>query len=193
MKNSIKLRTLVSLSFMIFLLPFLQTCSDSKLEKLPIHKVETVEITQLENGKVINSPTAETEVIKNNKQRDQEFTEAKKKSTLNFYELIFQVFGEIKLKSILDDKTFYPLFGFLLILLNSAVILIFTFINNYRLTFKLGILNFGILILSTFGLIITEIVENINQFKIGYYLFAINSIFIIMISKKQLKKQRNYS
>jgi len=92
--------------------------------------------------------------------------------------LIYKTIGEKELKeynkSTLEDKTFYPLFGFLLILINSILLLIFTFINKYNLTYKFGVLNIGILILSTLSLIFSEIVEDINQFKIGYYLFTLN-------------------
>ena len=191
MKTSIKLKTLVSFSFLIFLFPFLQTCSDKKLEELPIRKIEVNEVNKSKNVKTLNFSSNITETLKNNERRNKEFEEVKKESTLNFYELLYLTFGETNLKSMFGDKTFYPLLGFLLILLNSILILSFSFLDNFKLTYKLGVLNFGILILSTLGLIITEIVENFNQIKIGYYLFALNSIFILLIAKR-LSEQRNY-
>jgi len=197
MKNSIKLKTLVSFSFIIFFFPFLQTCSDNNLMEFPIHKVEAVESPQIDNIGISNTSLSQTVIPKNNKKQEKDLSQIKKENTVNFYELLNRTFGNKSLneynQSTFEDKTLYPLLGFLLIFINSILLLFFTFFNKYKLTFMLGTLNFVLLILATIGLIISEIVEDINQLKIGYYLFALNSIFIILITKNELKKQRNYS
>ena len=196
MKNSIKLKTLVSFSFVIFFFPFLQTCSDKNLMEFPIHKVEAVESLEIDSvNKPDNSPHTQTEILEINNEKDVSLS--KKENTVNFYELLNRFFEKTSLrdfsKSTFEDKTFYPLFGFILIFVNSILLLIFTYFNKYKLTFKLGSLNLVLLILSTVGLILTGIVEDINQLKIGYYLFAGNSIFIILGTKNKLNRQRNYS
>lgn len=196
MRTSIKLKTLVSFSFMIFFFPFLQTCSDRTLEKYFFLEVVTSESSQNDSIGKSNTSYTQTEIIESDNKIDI-ISKSKKENTYNYYELLSGTFGNSSLsdynKSTFEDKTFYPLFGLLLIFINSILILIFTFFNQYKLTFRFGILNFSLLILATIGLILTKIVIDINQFKIGYYLFLLNSIFIILIAKKIIKKQRNYS
>jgi len=204
MKKSITLKVLVSFSFMIFFLPFLQTCSDKDLDSFPMRKAEVVDanetIEALKNNDIGNTKEykpSQTEILKENRARKENLIQSKKENTVNFYEFINKYFGGTKFKeydvTILGDKTFYPFFGFVLIFLNSILLLILTFINKYKLIYRLGILNLMLLIFSTSGLILLEIIEEINQIKIGYYLFALNSIFIILIAKKDLKMERNYS
>lgn len=194
MKNLIKLRMLVSLSFAIFLFPFLQTCSDNRLREFAVQRVEIVETSQIDSTKGLNPTFSQNEIIVDNKIHKKDISKNKKEYTVNFYQLINRTFGDIKLneydKSTFSDKTFYPFFGFLLIFINSVLILIFTFFRKYKITFKLSILNITFFILSTLGLIFLEIVEEISQLRIGYYLFALNTIFIILTSKKEMKNQK---
>jgi hypothetical protein len=192
MKNSIKLKTLVSLSFILFTLPFLRTCSDKTIEKFTI-EMTPAEIALDSTSTLKNTPKIQAEILKSKKERENKIIESKKENTFNFYQILKNTFGEIDLKefkqkSILTDKTFYPIFGFFLIFIISIILLISAFIKQHNLTYRLGIINLLLLIFSTIGLYVSEIVENINQFKIGYYLFAINSILIIVVSKKELGK-----
>ena len=197
MKNSIKLKTLVSFTFVIFFFPLLQTCSDKSLENSPIHKVEANKSIEIDSTEILNPLPSQTEIIVDNENRKKDFIFIKREYTVNFYQLLSRTFGDINLneynKSTFEDKTLYPLLSFLLIFINSILILISTFINKYNITFKLSILNITLFILSTLGLILSEIVEDMNQFKIGYYLLGLNIIFIIIVTKKELKNQKNYS
>lgn len=191
MINSIKLKTLVSLSFLIFILPFLRTCFDNVIEHSTFVFVSEEVILDPTN-RLNKTPKIQEEILESNTNREQKIIEIKKESTFNFYQLLIVSFGDYDFKngmqqSFLSDKTFSPFFCFLLVFINSFFILISAFINKSNLTFRLGILNFSLLLFSTIALYISEIVENINQFKIGYYLFAINLILIIMVSKKELK------
>ena len=197
MKNTIRLKSLVTITFLIFLLPFLRTCSDKNISSNIKIETEAVidDSTKVEEKKVL------TEIIEveKSKNRNDLIAKEKTKYTENFYSLIYKSFGKTKLndydKSTLEDKTFYPLFGLLIIFFVSILNLIFTLRGKYKITFVLGILNLILLILATFGLIFSEIVENLNQIKIGYYLFALNIILIIRIAKNENinKKERNYS
>lgn len=169
-------------------MPFLRTCSDKSIERYT-PEVVTSEI-KVDETKTLSN---EVEIQNLQNKREENIIENKKDNTFNFYKLINYtlVQKESKFylnKSILQDKTFFPLFGFLLILIVSVLLLIFSFAKKYKLIYVFGILNFILLFLSTLTLIISGIVENINQFKIGYYLFALNSILIILTAKKDLKK-----
>lgn len=195
MKNLIRLKSLVIITFLIFLLPFLRTCSDVKISSSVKVEAEAVIIdsAQLEEKNVPN----EIVEVENNENRNEIISKQKTEYTENFYTLIYKSFGKTKLneydKSTLEDKTFYPLFGFLIIFFVSIINLIFTLLGKHKITFVLGIMSIILLILATFGLVYSEIVENLNQIKIGYYLFTLNLILIVIIAKKESKKERNYS
>ena len=195
MKNLIRLKSLVIITFLIFLLPFLRTCSDVKISSSVKVEAEAVIIdsAQLEEKNVPN----EIVEVENNENRNEIISKQKTEYTENFYTLIYKSFGKTKLneydKSTLEDKTFYPLFGFLIIFFVSIINLIFTLLGKHKITFVLGIMSIILLILATFGLLYSEIVENLNQIKIGYYLFTLNLILIVIIAKKESKKERNYS
>jgi hypothetical protein len=195
MKNSIRLKSLVTITFLIFLMPFLRTCSDKNISSGIKFEAEAVivDTLQVEEKKVPNKIVE----VENNENRNEIIAKQKMEYTENFYTLIYKSFGKTKLKeydkSTLTDKTFYPLFGFLIIFFVSILNLIFTFLGKYKITFVLGIMNIVLLILATLGLVYSEIVENLNQIKIGYYLFALNLILIVIIAKKESKKEKNYS
>ena len=197
MKNAITLKSLVTITFLIFLLPFLRTCSDKNISSGLKVEVEaeavTIDSVKIEDKKVRNEIVG----VVNNENRNEIIAKQKTEYTENFYSLIYKSFGKTKLneydKSTLEDKTFYPLFGFLIILFVSILNLIFTFLCKYKITFVLGIMNIILLIFVTVGLVYSEIVENLNQIKIGYYLFAVNSILIVFIAKNESEKERNYS
>ncbi|KQT17384.1 hypothetical protein ASG31_08205 [Chryseobacterium sp. Leaf404] len=179
MKNSLKLKALASFTFLIFFLPFLRTCSDQSIKSFP-----RLEATEL----VDKSIDVDYEEQKLNQKKEEILEESKKDFTFNFYELLFTTLEEKKLQeydsSTFKDISFYPLFCYLLIFVNSIIILIITFIEKYRLTYKLGIFNLVLLICSVVALILSEVVEDINQFKIGYYLLILNSIILILTARK---------
>lgn len=195
MKNTIRLKSLVTITFLIFLLPFLRTCSDKNISSNI--KVEAEAVIE-DDGQVVEKKVPSKIIeLENNKNRNEIIAKQKVEYTENFYSLIYKSFGKTKLneydKSTLEDKTFYPLFGFLIIFFISILNFVFTFRGKYKMTFALGIVNIILLILATFGLVYSEIVENLNQIKIGYYLLALNLILIIAISKNESRKERNYS
>jgi hypothetical protein len=179
MKNSLKLKALASFTFLIFLLPFLRTCSDQSIKSFS--KFEATEL--IDNS--IKDNYGERRI---NQEKEEILKESKKDFTFNFYELLFATLKEKKLQeynsSLLKDISFYPVFCYLLIFINSFIILIITFIVKYKLTYKLGILNLVLLICSVVGLILSEVVEDIKQFKIGYYLLILNSIILILTARK---------
>lgn len=195
MKNSTRLKSLVTITFLIFFLPFLRTCSDKDISSGIRVKAEAV----FEDSAQINENDVSNEIvqIESKKKRNEFIVNQKKECTENFYSLIYNRFGKTKLheydKSTLEDKIFYPFFGFLIIFFFSLLNLIFTFLGKYKITFVLGIMNIIILILATLGLIIFEIIENLNQIKIGYYLLALNLILIVTIAKSESKKEKDYN
>lgn len=179
MKNKISLKTLVVVSFLIFTLPFLRTCSNSSIESLV--KIEHNEAASQIEVKTTNNEDARQQYEKN---RD----EVKSENTITFYQLI-GITLEITKEDFVDnkiftDKTSYPTLGFLLLFVISILLLFFTLINKFKVSSIIATANILVFIISTFALFITEIVENIEQFRIGYYLFFLNSILILILLRR---------
>lgn len=181
MKTIFTLRTLTVFSFVIFFLPFMRTCSDEDLMKM---ERQAVEVDQ--DGNEINSPTPNTA---NDEKYKEELSQKKKNATFNFYSISTLVFQELNFDNI-QDKSDLAKIGFTVILFTSVLILFFSFTNKFKITSLLGIANLLILFCATLFLYLSEIIENLNQIKIGYYLFVLNSILIIYFSIKLIKQQR---
>lgn len=198
MKNKITLRSLISLSFLLFFLPFLKTCSDKGF-----HKVETVEILDVDSANTIINKNdtilavttpIETEPELSQKEENNAELITKKSedaSIVNFYELLMMTFGEEGLDNIiLSDKTFYPLLGFLLVLISTIIMLVLSFFNKIKTVLILSVINLILLMISAILLYFCGVIESISQLRIGYYLIFFNYIFIIIISRKTLKGNR---
>ena len=121
MENTLKLKSLVIITFFIFLLPFLRTCSDKNIPKYIIEEPEALVGTE-----TIVKDSAKNEEIKNEAYKNETIAKQEAEFTENFYSLIYKTFGKTKLKdydkSILEDKAFYPLFGFLIILIWISIV-----------------------------------------------------------------------
>lgn len=180
MKNILTLRTLAVFSFVIFFLPFVQMCSDNDLKKLERQEVEVDQ-----NGnEIISNPTS-----LNDKNSQESLSIRKENATQNFYFVSTLMLDEIdQLKNI--NITDFPVLGLTLILFSSVLILFLTFRNKFKTTSYLSISNLLILFCSTLILLLNEIIEDLNQIKIGYYLFVLNSILIIYFSNKLIQQRR---
>lgn len=170
MKNTFTLRSLAVFSFVIFFLPFMRTCSDDSLE----YSLERQEVNHSGEpvGKIITK-----------KENKLAIAEKAKEYTFDFYTLSIISLDDFKLNNF-SDKTFWAFLGFTIILIFSILILSFSFKNKIKTVHWLSITNLIILLISTLILCFTEVIEKINQIKIGYYLFVINSILIAYLSKK---------
>jgi len=193
MKKIVSLRTLVCFSFVIFCLPFLRTCSDEGVSFLTKETIMMVEPDSHADSDA--EIKRQARILEEEKFREELIAEKKKESTYNFYEMLHVTFfyGEPDYNiSILKDKTFYPFFGFLLNFIISVLLVPFAFLNKYNICFKLSILNLVLLLLSISGLILTGIVEDWNQIKIGQYLFVLNSILIVWTARNQKTRVSNF-
>jgi len=179
MNKLFTLRSLTIFSFVIFFLPFMNTCSSYSLQEVPIE--DAVEITENEKVELAESTT--------NEKNDFLDEGEKEIYTFNFYILSLASLDDFKLEN-LTDSFFYAFLGFTIILISSILILLFSFKNKFRNVYRFSIFNLIILGISTLILCLTEIVENLNQIKIGYYLFVLNSLAIIYFSKKIENEKR---
>jgi len=181
MNKIFTLRSLAIFSFVIFLPPFMRTCSDRGVKELVKTPMEISE-EDSEDAPVIFS---------SNEEYQQAIAETKKNYTFNFYSLTVMVFDGFNWKNVSSDKNFWAFLGFSIILFSSIFILICSLANSFKIIFLLSTINLVILFISTLIFYLTEIIENINQIKIGYYLFVLNSIALIFLSKRILTEKEN--
>lgn len=138
-RNNI-IKFLSTISLLIFFLPFFQTCSDKNIKK--------------ESGFLKTYQNAKTE-----KEKEIAFHQAKKKFSLNGYELAM---------------SFEPIFlGFTAMMVVNFTICIAT-IRGYKKLLLLSLLNL-VLILFSFIIFIFALID-LGQIRYGMYVFTANAI-----------------
>ncbi|MFM2229165.1 MAG: hypothetical protein RL607_423 [Bacteroidota bacterium] len=191
MKNTIRLKTLVTLPFLLFIMPFLKTCSDKKMAFNKKNEIENVAVECVVHDKS-KAPT-DTLRMGNNTISHQVHPHTSDEFTVSYYGLLQQSFGPSNWNdlgtSTFKDLTFYPLFGFLVVFLLSILNGVLTFLGNYAATYRLGMVNLLVLILATFGLVYVELLEELAQLKIGYYALFLNFVGIVIVARFECRKE----
>lgn len=190
MKNSNVIRLLSIISFLIFLCPFFQMCSDKDLP-VPEAAETTVEVS---DGSLI-SENEKTEVSlpvieKTEAQKQLDLEESRKEYTNNGYEMGFYIFKSEPFEvGDLSDPALCPFLCFTMILASSILIVISIFRSRLKTVLWLSVTN---LILSFIAIAIfygIGNIEDISQIKFGYYLFLANTIAITLEANKNLKTE----
>ena len=202
MRKNIRLKSLISISFLIFILPFLQTCSDKSLKESPRYKAEFTGFVQdSTNLKIVYnketkvndtlwnvievSKTEKEKVIKKEKlEKEIWLKKQRKENTHNLYLLAWGNYDEFELRYF-ADKTFYIFSNFTIIVLLTIIMSIMSFKRKFKQIMIISSINLILLIVATISLCLIGVIENINQIKYGYYLFIVNSILIIIESRKE--------
>lgn len=200
MKDLIKLRSLLSVSFLLFLLPFLRTCSDQSLDKLipvPTEIVqgsETSETVITDTIKVEALSKQESEKYLKNalEERKVNIQKAKEEYTYNFYTLLLKAFKSNNRTfdaSLFSDLNFYPYLALILFFISTISMLILSFFEKITFITILGTLNLFLLVTSIILYYASEVIVDLNQIKIGFYLTFINTFLIILLARK-IKRNR---
>jgi len=103
------------------------------------------------------------------------------------YSTLFQ--DQFNLKEFIKrfkEIDFYGIICYLLIILNSILLLIYSLFYRIKAVINLSFFNIIFLLLSILFFNLDHGLD-FNQIKIGYYLFFINSILIIYFCRKELK------
>jgi len=202
MKGKLTLRSLISLSFLLFFLPFLRTCSDRSIENLHSEEVSEVLVVDSANkvtkdGDTIRifealSKQEETKLLQQEKEnRIVRIQKAKKDFTFNFYTLLLETLFKDKFDgNSFYEVSFYSSLGYFLVLISTIIMLILSFLNKIKTVQFLSLINLILLSSSTILLYFCEALEDINQIKIGYYFVFLNFILIILFSRKVLKENQ---
>ncbi|OCB78446.1 hypothetical protein [Flavobacterium crassostreae] len=181
------LKKLSIISFLILFLPFFQTCSDKNISENKILKnsplweeVKKDSKTEL-NGKEYNLTFEELTLKKQKAITD--FVKLKKELTLNGYQI-----GRLFIEDIETPQ--WPLMPFSMSILVNIFLVIYSFKEQPKMTFILGILNIFLLLIPLIMLYFGKIFEEIEQLKSGYYLLTFNLIIIIFESYSQMKPKK---
>ncbi|ESU21159.1 hypothetical protein FSS13T_27330 [Flavobacterium saliperosum S13] len=202
MKNSIRLKSLISISLLIFVFPFLQTCSDATIKKNicleskelspvvdSIHTANNLETNKnLYQEKKDNHTKENVQTNDSLKDKKSCLERARNDNTCNAYYLGFGNLNEFEFRY-LSDKTFYIFLNFTIIILLTIFMLIISFRKKFKQIIIISSINLLLLIVATISLYLIEVIEDLNQIKYGYYLFVLNSLLIIFESRKELNKQ----
>lgn len=164
------IRLLAGLTFLIFLCPFFQTCSDKYILKKTVEKGITV--------------TPEQQRI----EQEESLIESRKGNTISGYEMAFCIFNKFEIQD-LSDLGFYCFLCFFIVLIISAIQFYFSFINKFKVIYLLGLINVTLVISPILLFYFDGLLEDMNQIKYGYYLLTINILTIIILSKKTMKNE----
>lgn len=163
-------RILAGLSFLIFFCPFFQMCSESsRLKK-----------------EFAEKPKTQSEIIKEKEKQEKDSIEFSKEFTFSGYEMGSYIFTHDEKISTddLKDDGFIIFFSYSLVLLFSLFILLAASTNKIKPVYYFSIVNLFLGIISLIMLITEEIIVIISQIKFGYYLFILNTLALIIFSKK---------
>lgn len=118
----------------------------------------------------------------------------KKEITYNAYEIAFKNSSEIFFKDSISIFNNFDTYGFMcyisIILISISIAIYSIKIIVIKKILTLTTLNLVLLLISKLFFYLHGNFEDINQIKIGYYLFFINSILIIYFCRKELKSQQ---
>lgn len=187
MTNQNIIRLLSGLTFLIFFCPFFQMCSDKSIMRKEVSAVavntsDTVDTDTISTGK---SKPITTQIPKDKIDKAEQI-ENKDDKDLNAYELAsvnFREIDKLTLSDILDSGfVFFSLYT--LIILFSLIIFINALRKRIKAVFNLSLTNLFLAISSLIMFICDPFFEELSQIKFGYYLFIINTIALIIFSRK---------
>lgn len=101
---------------------------------------------------------------------------AKIKTVKDFFLFVYSIF-----------ITYFPFLFFVFIILNSFLLVFYSFKNKFKKTQTIAIINVCLIIFAYFLMYLGFLFYNFDQIKFGSYLFVINSLLIIYFSFKNKK------
>ncbi len=195
MKHILKYLTIAGV--LILFLPFFRMCQ--RPAEKPV-KVDSI-AQKIDTTNISSDIQAGTDSVYLANDIEQEDTESPITKVLNSIKSIFDVDGatsgfqlsiilpQIIINSVKEhnkideiDKTFFSLIFFFLILINSFLLILFSFLKKINIIWSLAYSNILLLIISY---ILLEV--NIEEIKFGSYLFVVNSLLIIYFATKYKK------
>jgi hypothetical protein len=160
------IRALSCFTFLLFLCPFLQTCSNEDIKDLPKYRA-----------------------LKNDLDKANFLTKSQEDFTYNFYELAIVAFIEFESKAFLEVD-FYIFILVDIILILALLLSYFSLKRDFLKTKKLALLSLSVLLIYTVGLIYNSVIVAVGQIRYGYYLVVVNLILIAYFSNEFIKGKK---
>ena len=196
------IKKLTILGLLLLVLPFFQTCSDKSLMENSFLKnsilAEEVQPTELEtkSGEISVESKNQKEFhytfqeLKVKKQKTVKgFLAQKNEMTHNGYKLGYLFIKQIDIKDLKNTFDF-TLLPFFLTIIIGVLLVIFSFVEKWRIIIILTILNLLLLVVHLIVAYKCKSLEDIEQIKFGYYLFILNLVLIIIETNKVQKKEK---
>jgi len=122
--------------------------------------------------------------------RNLELERVRKEWTENAYELGFSGFRKLVIEDF-KDWTLFPTLCFTSFILLSILVLFFALKECLDKVYKFSLLNLGLLICSMLILLAKYGIAIMNNIKYGYYILLLNILILIILSKKEINRNRN--
>lgn len=190
---NLKIKSLLIISLLIFMLPFFQTCSDQTIrENICFSRTVALPIDDsLIAQKEIDNEASKEEKMQIASNEEKECLREKRKHyTFNAYYLGFNHLLSFENKHFLDG-TFYMFSIYTIIIVVTFFMLAFVFKTNIKCVYSLSILNLILAIIWLCALPLFDLIDEFSQIKYGYYLFVLNSVLVVVESKKLLEKSKS--
>ena len=180
MNNIIKLRGLISLNFLIFFLQFLKMCSgvEKKSEVVAEAAISVQNNTEAQSDTLVLDTLEESQTLSKS-----EPILDNQGIVYNFYEAVYFNFET----DMIEDFEFSPFICYPLVLFLVILMFIGSIFNKTMLIRTLSIINIVLLLGSVVWFYFLEIIENINQLRIGFYLIILNMALIFVLSNQKQK------
>lgn len=180
MNNIIKLRGLISLNFLIFFLPFLKMCSGVEKKS----EVAAEAAISMQNNTEAQSDTLVLDTLEESQTLSKLVPILDNQGIVyNFYEAVYFNFET----DMIEDFEFSPFICYPLVLFLVILMFIGSIFNKTMLIRTLSIINIVLLLGSVVWFYFLEIIENINQLRIGFYLIILNMVLIFILSNQKQK------
>ena len=179
MNNIIKLRGLISLNFLIFFLQFLKMCSGVEKKS----EVVAEAAISVQNNTEAQSDTLVLDTLESQMFSKPELILDNQDIVCNFYEAVYFNFET----DMIEDFEFSPFICYPLVLFLVILMFIGSIFNKTMLIRTLSIINIVLFLGSVVWFYFLEIIENINQLRIGFYLIILNMALIFVLSNQKQK------
>ena len=196
------IKKLTILSLFILALPFFQTCSDKNLmensylkNSTLVEEVQPIELETKAGERVVSSENVKEfhytyEELKEKKQKTiKQFLLQKREMTNNCYQLGIQFIKQIEIKDWKNTIDF-GLLPFFLTIIISVLLVFFSFFEKWKTILILGTVNLLLLITQIILAYKSELLEDIEQIKFGYYTYVLILLLIITETYKEQKKDK---
>lgn len=177
------IRILIGLNFIIFLLPFLNTCSNT-----PLRKENKEILAGIKQSKHFSKEFKKI-LIHEQKVRFDDRKRSNDKQVLNAYQLAKMPFQNPD-KKMFKEPFFYFSFCFSIQIFSIILIFILFWKDKIKTVQLMIFANIVILILSLLIPIYTRMLEYIDQIKIGVYVYLFNLIIISFIIRRVKRKRK---